>query len=511
MSTDMTYTAGANESASTTAFGGTYSLFLDTTGVGNNGTIAKTDWDPGSDVDHGDFSFGFSFYVSNGVPSYGGVGEWFRFGNSTFSDRINVSGLGNWSTGNGSIELTGTYSGSETGSAVVGGSLSTNTWYSVIVRVSYTSSSAGDYYIYLYDSSGTLLDSANVTQYLYGWPPGSTLTHMRLGDSGGYQIGIRYDNIVVDDTYSGVSADWFDGTIDGYSDTQGGGQTIVSRSLTESVSVVDDEDRRLQAVRQTVEFIEVADLASRSASLSRAALDALGVSDGQATARYRYGRLADSAELSDTILLNSKNLNRALAQYVEATDQSARVMLLGRALNDSATVLDALQTAIIEGGITLITRALADSLDVQDNVLKIQSLVRLLLDRSDVQDFFSANKSGLIARTLNDSATVSDDYALLRLNVRELIDSIVYLSDDIEKRKLLGRLLDEEVEVQDALFKLQALVRNFVETVDIADNVQAQIFAFVQAEIFILAALQKENIQVEFSRQHDTPTEVDLK
>ena len=182
-----------------------------------------------------------------------------------------------------------------------------------------------------------------------------TVTDFSTETSQGLRIGSSSTTTWIDDFEAGAL---------------GGGGTIITRSLSDNVSVLDSAGEAREKTRLALDSISVSDESFHLINKVRLLIDNLDVLDSLSKSIYSGGSITISRLLSDSI-------------NVLDTDQ--RYLELSRLINEVLSVNDSSSTAKIS------LRLITDIVDASDELLRKAILTRLISDALTTSDSLSSN------------------------------------------------------------------------------------------------------------------------
>lgn len=172
----------------------------------------------------------------------------------------------------------------------------------------------------------------------------------------------------------------------------GGGGTVITRTLSDSIVTADGFAGSRERDRKTIDSAVVRDGASRLAELFRLRADQLSVADVLSLRSVEMFRLlTDSLAVNDALIKQITGvIVRALSDSLVVTDTRYRELELYRMLSDPLNTSDAAVSYRER------FRAAAESVQVQEAMLRVFILDRLLQDTSTVTDTARATLEQMI-------------------------------------------------------------------------------------------------------------------
>lgn len=228
------------------------------------------------------------------------------------------------------------------------------------------------------------------------------------------------------------------------------GGTNYTRTLSDSVAVVESPARGVRAYRAVYEAASLNELLARSQAHIRIASDQFVISDELRRAANAFRQVHDDIAINDDLL---------------------RFTTLFRKLLDSPTVTDALASTITLGGTLIITRTLRDDISVEELIARTVRAYRLESQVVDVSDgtWYSAS-------------------------VTRLAVEVLTLADATARALVRNRIVGESVEAADIAVRYALLDRLLRDQADATDSMSREIVYFQQLIGFVLMGLRNEPI-----------------
>lgn len=277
------------------------------------------------------------------------------------------------------------------------------------------------------------------------------------------------------------------------------------RASSDAVSVTDTASRGLDAERIQFDTISVTDQVTRQASyvryiddtviltddsffdiagvVSAVVIDTIAVTDLVATMLDMARVQSDTAVVTDSGTA-SRDKSRTASDAVSTTDQLTWTRNRDRLASDTVGVTDSSTSSVF------FARFIDDALIVTDLATKEASYHRILADTMSTVDDLTYQKSAIIDRQVNDSATVTDLINSSRDIARETSDAIAVI-DAAVRELFLERAVDDDVLVIDSTQLESAIVREIFDAIDVLDSFAVEVIQLPVAIIRIGAATLK--------------------
>lgn len=246
-------------------------------------------------------------------------------------------------------------------------------------------------------------------------------------------------------TWTETSA--YGGQMNIYATTAAAGGTVITRSLSDSVTVVSSMGPTRSRTRLASESVSVSDSVGAVKYRVRLISEYVSAVDDIVRGVVRNMRLEEAVSVADT-LMRVLSVSRTMTEAITATDQLYRTISLTRNLSDSLVVLDSLASTVYQGA-GLITKVLTEAIEVSDSNSRYILLVRAYTEAVAVSDY--ASRFIELNRLLADSATVSDTLAQSSKNIVRALNESVTALDSLLRTVSVTRELNEYVDVFDQL------------------------------------------------------------
>lgn len=225
----------------------------------------------------------------------------------------------------------------------------------------------------------------------------------------------------------------------------------VSRSINDSVTVVDSISRSLAASRSAGDSVTIAD--SISAAPSRSASDSATVSDSIARAYVASRSASDSIAIADSI---SAATSRSIADNATITDSLSVSLTPSRSASDTVTLTDSISTSV--------SRSIVDSVGLADSAVAGNIFDRSVSDSVSVAE--AATGLAISARSVSDSLAVTD--AITKSVSRSVTDSLSITDSAVTSS---ARTMSETVAVGDSI--TMSVSRSVDDSLTVTDTVVA--------------------------------------
>lgn len=219
--------------------------------------------------------------------------------------------------------------------------------------------------------------------------------------------------------------------------------------------------------------------------------------------------LSDSVDVVD-LIANNNEVNRLLNDSVDVFADIERILSIRRILFENLDVHDSLfstvgywrklqdSVSVYESILTVksLVRILQENVDVEDAKVRLLEKIVVLFDQIGVSDSISTYLSGIIVRLLSDYVDVTDS-ALPSIEFIRLLSDNADVSYGLLIDKIKSRLLSDNISVDDQLTRLMALRRLFSESVDVTDSSTVVITRAVSILLHILIGMQGPDIDID--------------
>lgn len=247
----------------------------------------------------------------------------------------------------------------------------------------------------------------------------------------------------------------------------------IFRQYVESIGVSDDTVKRVEALLS----------------------DPITITD--ATVKDLEKILGESVTVSDSLLSSiASEVVRLLTDSISVTD--SRFTTLNKILNDAEVITDAttkdlrkslaealeVNDSLLSSLIVEIFRLYADSIGVADN--RVKDILKFTLDNVDITDALLSQIAAVatvIVRALEDSVDVTDE--VVKEKIAIIANSVVVTTSLI---KDLSKVLSSQVDVTDEVMIQQMLDRVLNDTLDLEDDLVRTLVEFTFGSLVSLIA-----------------------
>lgn len=229
------------------------------------------------------------------------------------------------------------------------------------------------------------------------------------------------------------------------------GGTTTTKTMTDTLTLSDQELDSSIMVRQMNDTITVTDAVTRWTRLTRVLSDGIDLIDGVVKSVVTGGALVFTKVMTDTLIASD-----AFFDWLRRRRDQTDTIVISE---------DGLQRAFI--------MTASETLDVSDGVVQWLRLKRLAQDSIDVVDGFSKTLVGagiVYAKVMSDTVTLIDDAGRRwSLRTSQLTDAIG-LSDAVVRTVLRVRVLGDVIEFSDGTVKISRYKRVLADNLDLVDG-----------------------------------------